>query len=196
MKSAILLALAGLTLLGCKKDEATNPNEPHLPIKRYVYATLDDVGADNLTMEIHRATADYSSHLWSNVGGGWHTAIVPDGRPNPVYNNDRLVFIGNVAEAHDVTVRVDDLVTYTLHLDPAQNGQVAGEYTINFAAGIFSSANYCAVGTAGSTTSTGFFTFRGPVNSLPTTTAYRCRVSDSVPNYLDVNHICIAFFGD
>jgi len=72
----------------------------------------------------------------------------------------------------------------------------AGDYTINFAAGIFSSANYCAVGTAGSTTSTGFFTFRGPVNSLPTTTAYRCRVSDSVPNYLDVNHICIAFFGD
>ena len=38
----------------------------------------------------------------------------------------------NVAEAHDVTVRVDDLVTYTLHLDPAQNGQVAGEYTINW----------------------------------------------------------------
>lgn len=72
----------------------------------------------------------------------------------------------------------------------------AGDYTINFAAGIFSNANYCAVGTAGSTTSTGFFTFRGPVNSLPTTTAYRCRVSDSVPNYLDVNHICIAFFGD
>ena len=72
----------------------------------------------------------------------------------------------------------------------------AGDYTINFAAGIFSNANYCAVGTAGSTTSTGFFTFRGPVNSLPTTTVYRCRVSDSTPNYLDVNHICIAFFGD
>lgn len=72
----------------------------------------------------------------------------------------------------------------------------AGDYTINFAAGIFSNANYCAVGTAGSTTSTGFFIFRGPVNSLPTTTAYRCRVSDAVPNYLDVNHICIAFFGD
>ncbi len=72
----------------------------------------------------------------------------------------------------------------------------AGDYTINFAANIFSNANYCAVGTAGSTSGSGFFTFRGPVGTAPTATAYRCRVSDSVPNYLDVNHICIAFFGD
>ena len=71
-----------------------------------------------------------------------------------------------------------------------------GDYTINFAANIFSNANYCAVGTAGSTSGSGFFTFRGPVGTAPTATAYRCRVSDAVPNYLDVNHICIAFFGD
>jgi hypothetical protein len=70
------------------------------------------------------------------------------------------------------------------------------DYTINFAAGIFADANYCAVGTAGSTSAAGFYTFRGPVQSTPTATAYRCRVSDSVPNYLDVNHISIAFFGD
>ena len=72
----------------------------------------------------------------------------------------------------------------------------AGDYTINFAANIFSNANYCAVGTAGSTSGSGFFTFRGPVGTAPTATAYRCRVSDAVPNYLDVTHICIAFFGD
>jgi hypothetical protein len=71
-----------------------------------------------------------------------------------------------------------------------------GDYTINFAANIFSNANYCAVGTAGSTSGSGFFTFRGPVGTAPTATAYRFRVSDSAPNYLDVNHICIAFFGD
>jgi hypothetical protein len=70
------------------------------------------------------------------------------------------------------------------------------DYTINFAAGIFADANYCAVGTAGSTTAAGFYTFRGPVQSTPTATAYRCRVSDSAPNYIDVNHISIAFFGD
>ena len=72
----------------------------------------------------------------------------------------------------------------------------AGDYTITFAAGIFADANYCAVGTAGSTGAAGFYTFRGPVGTTPTATAYRCRVSDAVPNYLDVNHICIAFFGD
>jgi hypothetical protein len=71
-----------------------------------------------------------------------------------------------------------------------------GDYTINFAAGIFADANYCAVGTAGSTSVAGFYTFRGPVQSTPTATAYRCRVSDSAPNYIDVNHISIAFFGD
>ena len=71
-----------------------------------------------------------------------------------------------------------------------------GDYTINFAANIFANANYCAVGTAGSTSASGFFTFRGPVGTAPTATAYRFRVSDSVPNYLDVNHISIAFFGD
>ena len=71
-----------------------------------------------------------------------------------------------------------------------------GDYTINFVDGIFSNTNYCAVGTAGSTTSSGLYIFRGNVNTLPTTTAYRCRVSDSVPNYHDVNRICIVFYGD
>lgn len=71
----------------------------------------------------------------------------------------------------------------------------AGDYTCNLTAGIFADANYSAVGTAGSTTAAGFYTFRGPVQTTPTATAYRCRVSDSVPNYLDVNHICVQFAG-
>lgn len=71
----------------------------------------------------------------------------------------------------------------------------AGDYTCNLTAGIFADANYSAVGTAGSTSAAGFYTFRGPVQQTPTATAYRCRVSDSVPNYLDVNHICVQFAG-
>jgi hypothetical protein len=71
----------------------------------------------------------------------------------------------------------------------------AGDYTCNLTAGIFADANYSAVGTAGSTTLAGFYTFRGPVQQTPTATAYRCRVSDAVPNYLDVNHICVQFAG-
>jgi hypothetical protein len=71
----------------------------------------------------------------------------------------------------------------------------AGDYTLNLTAGIFAGANYSAVGTAGSTTAAGFYTFRGPVQQTPTATAYRCRVSDAVPNYLDVNHICVQFAG-
>ena len=72
----------------------------------------------------------------------------------------------------------------------------AGDYTCNLTAGIFADANYSAVGTAGSTTAAGFYTFRGPVQQTPTATAYRCRVSDAVPNYMDVNHICVQFAGN
>ena len=64
----------------------------------------------------------------------------------------------------------------------------AGDYTINFAAGIFSNANTARWARRGAQRPPGFH-LRGPVNSLPTTTAYRCRVSDAVPNYVDVNHL-------
>ena len=72
----------------------------------------------------------------------------------------------------------------------------AGDYTINFAANIFSNANYCAVGSADIGSGAGFIMFRGPVGTVPTATAYRFRTSDAVPNYFDSPHICIAFFGD
>ena len=71
-----------------------------------------------------------------------------------------------------------------------------GDYTINFAANIFSNSNYCAVGSAGSTTSTAFLTFRGPVNTSPTVTEFRFRVGDASLNFLDANRICVVFYGD
>jgi hypothetical protein len=71
-----------------------------------------------------------------------------------------------------------------------------GDYTINFAANIFSNSNYCAVGSAGSTTSTAFLTFRGPVNTSPTVTEFRFKVGDASLNFLDANRICIVFYGD
>ena len=71
-----------------------------------------------------------------------------------------------------------------------------GDYTINFAANIFSNSNYCAVGSAGSTTSTAFLAFRGPVNTSPTVTEFRFRVGDASLNFLDANRICVVFYGD
>ena len=71
-----------------------------------------------------------------------------------------------------------------------------GDYSINFAANIFSNANYCAVGSAGSTTSTTFLVFRGPVNTSPTVTEFRFRVGDAALNFHDANRICVVFYGD
>ena len=71
-----------------------------------------------------------------------------------------------------------------------------GDYTINFAANIFSNSNYCAVGSAGSTTSTAFLTFRGPVNTSPTVTEFRFKVGDASLNFHDANRICVVFYGD
>ena len=71
-----------------------------------------------------------------------------------------------------------------------------GDYTINFAANIFSNSNYCAVGSAGSTTSTAFLTFRGPVNTSPTVTEFRFKVGDAILNFIDANRICVVFYGD
>lgn len=71
-----------------------------------------------------------------------------------------------------------------------------GDYSINFAANIFSNSNYCAVGSAGSTTSTTFLMFRGPVNTSPTVTEFRFRVGDAALNFLDANRICVVFYGD
>ena len=71
-----------------------------------------------------------------------------------------------------------------------------GDYSIHFEANIFSNSNYCAVGSACSTTSTTFLVFRGPVNTSPTVTEFRFRVGDVVPNFLDANRICVVFYGD
>ncbi len=71
-----------------------------------------------------------------------------------------------------------------------------GDYTINFAANIFSNSNYCAVGSAGSTTATTFLVFRGPVNTSPTVTEFRFKVGDAALNFYDANRICVVFYGD
>ena len=128
---------------------------------------------------------------------GEATATNYTSRGDVVLPADRAVRANNTAKAW---IRFDGTAGSPTAADSfgvtSITKHAAGDYSINFAANIFSNANYCAVGTAGSTSGSGFFTFRGPVGTAPTTTAYRFRVSDSVPNYLDVNHICIAFFGD
>lgn len=93
----------------------------------------------------------------------------------------------------DGTVAAESMIRDSFNVVSITDNGTA-DYTINFATAL-PSANYCAVGTAGFTSGSGFITFRGPTGTTPTTTAYRCRVSDSVPNFPDTNHICIAFFG-
>lgn len=107
---------------------------------------------------------------------------------NPVAKNTAKAWVN-----FDGTVSAASMIRDSYNVASiTDNGEA--DYTINFATAL-PSANYCAVGTAGFTSGSGFITFRGPTGTTPTTTAYRCRVSDSVPNFADTNHICIAFFG-
>ena len=107
---------------------------------------------------------------------------------NPVAKNTAKAWVN-----FDGTVAAESMIRDSFNVVSITDNGTA-DYTINFATAL-PSADYCAVGTAGFTSGSGFITFRGPTGTTPTTTAYRCRVSDSVPNFQDTNHICIAFFG-
>jgi hypothetical protein len=131
MKYTAVLALC-VVLLGCNKDESVNPNEPTAPITRLLYADFVGVDTSAMRVVIDRATQNDVPYAWKQSSGDTFVLCTLGGNQGNVYRNDRVMFICNTTAAADVTVRLDDIQTFAVHLDPAQNGQVVREEVLHW----------------------------------------------------------------
>lgn len=69
-----------------------------------------------------------------------------------------------------------------------------GDYTVNFTTAL-ANANYCAIGTAGYSTTSKLYLVQTPYNAVPTTTALRVAVAGDTSNALDAEYVNVAVLG-
>lgn len=126
------LALFGLLLISCKKDETTGPASIQ-PVTRHLFATFPASDSGSMDVVIDRATQTGVESSWNTVSDSTFTLATPTGQYQMnVYRNDVVKFISTATVARDVVVRVDDIQTFTVHVDPASNGQIVHEVTLNW----------------------------------------------------------------
>jgi hypothetical protein len=126
------LALASIALLtACQKEEDA-PTGPVEPIHRQLFADFTDADTSALRVVIDRATQDNVPYAWKNVIGHTYVLCTLGGYQGNVYRNDNVRFISNATIAASIPVRLDDIQTFTVNVDPASNGQVVYQTVLDW----------------------------------------------------------------
>lgn len=123
MKTKYLIPAVAITLTSCQKDEEV-VNDIEQPITRQIYADFTTADTSALRVSISRATQDHVPMAWKNVDGHLFVLVTQTGNQGNVYRNDHIYFFSNATSATTIPVRLDDVQTFNVTIDPAQNGQV------------------------------------------------------------------------
>ena len=129
----VIGALLLLTVVGCEKEKEEDQVQPELPIHRYLYADFNQCDTGAVDVYLARATQPRSLYRWKHVDGTTYTLTGITGQYQAkVYRNDSLFFYSDAAGDADVSMRVDDIQAWNVHVSPGQNGNVVDQRVLNW----------------------------------------------------------------